>query len=212
MGIKQFFAIILCFLQISAVGFGGIYSIWALTERALVAHAVPGKGASGRNGAHEGAGDRNGARIRGGGCRESELALSREEFERIFGISQVIPGPQASGLTMLGHGAGGFTAMVAIYIGLLLPGIIIIPLLTRAQAYLSRYQWISHFRRGTSLAIISILVLFAWGLVRHGIAGQNGGRFIFALIAIGACLLSLRLRMNPVLLILLSGAVGYFFL
>lgn len=189
--------IVAFFFRVSVISFGGIYSVWALAREALLGSASSGAAA-----------------VPSGGAGVPALlpGLTDADFQKIFGISQMLPGPMASGFSILGYEAGGVAAMLAVYLGLLLPGLILIPLLSGAYRRLSAFSFLRPFQRGASLAIISILIIFLAGLIRSTTGGKPENLPLFLSLAAIVSILNLRLGVRPPILMILVGVVGYFIL
>ncbi len=181
------------FFKISVTSFGGIYSVWALTEDIFVINDQVEKSKI-DNPDHLGP------------------VLNNDEFKKIFGISQLIPGPKTSSLSLIGLKFEGFLPMLAIYLGLVLPGLIIIPFLNLANNYFKKFTYFDGFRQGVKLAVIGILVLFSIGLLRKGTGYELDRSIIFILIASMTFFLNKRYSPNPIILIVLSAIFGYYLL
>ncbi|MES0488595.1 MAG: chromate transporter [Leptospirales bacterium] len=176
------------FFQISLYSFGGIYSIWALTQKKLVTECKVEKQ-----------------------C-EREIVFKQEDFDRIFGISRMIPGPRVGGIAMLGYPLGGVFTMLAILLGLLAPSLLIVPLITKFYNRLSHKENVKNIRKGAQIAIISILAVFLYGLLKKGFRMEWVQSIFYIAIAGSVFWLNKRYRINPVILIVASIIAGYLLL
>ena len=208
--------LLLLFFKISVTSFGGIYSVWALTEEIFV---IGDKETSGNLSNPDEVSNPVVVSI-SGKIPGSETALNpgkigpvlnSDEFKKIFSISQLIPGPKTSSLSLIGLKFGGFLPMIAIYLGLVLPGLILIPLLNHANSYLKKFTYFDGFRQGVKLAVIGILILFSIGLLRKGTGYEIDRSIIFILIASMTFFINRKYGLNPIILIDLSAVLGYFF-
>lgn len=143
---------------------------------------------------------------------EKELKISPERFQQIIGISQMIPGPHATSLTLIGYPLGGIFAMLAIYLGLLLPGLILAPLLVHTYRSVSSWSYFKYFKVGVHIAILAILLLFAIKLLRPMTDSFSGEWFLYLGVALSVFLLNDRFKFRPLFLMPFAGLIGYFFL
>ncbi len=187
------------FLRTSAISFGGIYSVWALTERALFVTAMH---------PHEG----SHLSMRAEGSPAFLPALDRATFDQVFAVAQVLPGPMASGISMLGYASGGLAAMAAIYVGLAAPGAILAPLLLRFWHRLRGFAVFRSFAQGAALASIGVLLYFALTILGRGVlesaVNPRAFLFLFGLALLGG----LSRRVPAALIVCLAGVGGYFLL
>lgn len=178
-----YFQLFISFLQIGALSFGGGYAAMPLIQQQVV-------------------------------TLHGWLSLS--EFTDLITISQMTPGPIAiNSATFVGTRVGGFFGALCATIGCILPSCLLVSLL--AWAYL-KYRDLSIIQdvlsslRPAVIAMIasagfSILVSILWpqGMSSLSALVQNANLRGF-LIFLGALVLLIRLRMNPIHVMVLSGA------
>ena len=171
------------FLQIGALSFGGGYAAMPLIQQQVV-------------------------------TLHGWLSLS--EFTDLITISQMTPGPIAiNSATFVGTRVGGFWGALCATTGCVLPSCLLVSLLAWAYlkyGHLSIIQDVLSSLRPAVIAMIasagfSILISILWpqGLSSLAALAQNVNLRGF-LIFLGALVLLIRLRMNPILVIVLSGA------
>ena len=171
------------FLQIGALSFGGGYAAMPLIQQQVV-------------------------------TLHGWLSLS--EFTDLITISQMTPGPIAiNSATFVGTRVGGFWGALCATTGCVLPSCLLVSLLARAYlkyGHLSIIQDVLSSLRPAVIAMIasagfSILISILWpqGLSSLAALAQNVNLRGF-LIFLGALVLLIRLRMNPILVMVLSGA------
>lgn len=142
--------------------------------------------------------------------------LSLSEFTDLITISQMTPGPIAiNSATFVGTRVGGFWGALCATTGCVLPSCLLVSLLAWAYlkyGHLSIIQDILSSLRPAVIAMIasagfSILISILWpqGLSSLAALAQNVNLRGF-LIFLGALVLLIRLRMNPILVMVLSGA------
>lgn len=171
------------FLQIGALSFGGGYAAMPLIQQQVV-------------------------------TLHGWLSLS--EFTDLITISQMTPGPIAiNSATFVGTRIGGFWGALCATTGCVLPSCLLVSLLAWAYlkyGHLSIIQDVLSSLRPAVIAMIasagfSILISILWpqGLSSLAALAQNVNLRGF-LIFLGALVLLIRLRMNPILVMVLSGA------
>ena len=171
------------FLQIGALSFGGGYAAMPLIQQQVV-------------------------------TLHGWLSLS--EFTDLITISQITPGPIAiNSATFVGTRVGGFWGALCATTGCVLPSCLLVSLLAWAYlkyGHLSIIQDVLSSLRPAVIAMIasagfSILISILWpqGLSSLAALAQNVNLRGF-LIFLGALVLLIRLRMNPILVMVLSGA------
>ena len=171
------------FLQIGALSFGGGYAAMPLIQQQVV-------------------------------TLHGWLSLS--EFTDLITISQMTPGPIAiNSATFVGTRVGGFWGALCATTGCVLPSCLLVSLLAWAYlkyGHLSIIQDVLSSLRPAVIALIasagfSILISILWpqGLSSLAALAQNVNLRGF-LIFLGALVLLIRLRMNPILVMVLSGA------
>ena len=171
------------FLQIGALSFGGGYAAMPLIQQQVV-------------------------------TLHGWLSLS--EFTDLITISQMTPGPIAiNSATFVGTRVGGFWGALCATTGCVLPSCLLVSLLAWAYlkyGHLSIIQDVLSSLRPAVIAMsasagFSILISILWpqGLSSLAALAQNVNLRGF-LIFLGALVLLIRLRMNPILVMVLSGA------
>ena len=171
------------FLQIGALSFGGGYATMPLIQQQVV-------------------------------TLHGWLSLS--EFTDLITISQMTPGPIAiNSAIFVGTRVGGFWGALCATTGCVLPSCLLVSLLAWAYlkyGHLSIIQDVLSSLLPAVIAMIasagfSILISILWpqGLSSLAALAQNVNLRGF-LIFLGALVLLIRLRMNPILVMVLSGA------
>jgi chromate transporter len=117
--------------------------------------------------------------------------LTEPQFVEAVGFSNLVPGSEALKLAMfIGFSSGGIPGVLAALLGAIIPPTVI--MLTVASL-LIRYQgqdWMKHFIKGMTPAIVVLMALVAWQLFR--VANPKS------------------IKWRPLLLALLSFAALYF--
>jgi chromate transport protein ChrA len=218
MQIKLFLIVFWTFFKITAVSFGGIYSVWALAEQELtydlennandyLQNTIPGKNNT----------EQKTSRIKKTSSSFSEnessniFQISKSDFKKIISFSSLMPGPRASGFSLIGYKIGGILLMVAVYLGLVLPGFIVVPILSKGYAYIFRFEFAKYFRDGANYAIIAILLIFCLSLLQSS-QGDLIANIIFLTIVGITFSFSFYFKIHPLFLVICSAFGGYLFL
>ena len=177
----------LTFLMIGAVSFGGGYGMIALIRQEVLSH---------------------------GWLTEAEL------MDRIA-VAESTPGPIAVNIaTFVGSSEGGILGALLATLGVVLPSFLIILLMAALMRNLLRYAGVKAFLGGVRPAVAGLILATGLTLLLSIVCGITEAKappsvdlislIILALLA-GASFLwrrSLRRRPSPILLILLSAALG----
>jgi chromate transporter len=132
--------------------------------------------------------------------------LSMTEFIDVIALSQATPGPIAINCaTYVGYKVGGFWGSVAATVGVVLPSFIIMMVL----AYLFfRYRDVGIVKdilRGIRPVMVALIVAAALSVASLSLTGV-----VPVVVAALVVVAVLGLNLDPVLLLLASGALGYF--
>jgi chromate transporter len=132
--------------------------------------------------------------------------LSMTEFVDVIALSQATPGPIAiNSATYVGYKVAGFWGSVAATVGVVFPSFLIM----MALGYLFfRYRdvgFVKDIFKGVRPVVISLILAAALSVASTSITG-----LVPALVAGAVIAGILALNIDPVLLLLASGALGYF--
>ena len=167
------------FVKIGVLGFGGGYAMLSLIQHEVVDHYA---------------------------------WMTTTEFADMVAISQMTPGPISINMaTYVGYTAGGFFGSLLASFALCLPSIIMVVLIIRLFMNKKTGSFMGHLLKGLKPAIAGLI--FAAGLsmmnaqnfVQIG-KGENNISIVICVLAFAA---SYFFKANPILLIVLSGAVGF---
>lgn len=137
----------------------------------------------------------------------TNLWLKPNEFTDLVAIAQVTPGPIAiNAATYIGYKVGGFTGSVLANLGVILPTFIIMILLTRAFIKFQHNKYVENIFSG----ILPVTV----GLIASAAIMVSYGSFIdykSVLICAAVFIASYKYKVNPILLTIISGILGFIF-
>ena len=168
------------FIKIGVLGFGGGYAMLSLIQHEVVEHYA---------------------------------WMTTTEFADMVAISQMTPGPISINLaTYVGYTTGGISGSLLASFALCLPSMIMVYLIIRMFLNKKNSTLMDNTLKGLKPAIAGLI--FAAGLsmmnaqnfVEIG-RGQNNVSIIICVLAFVA---SYFFKANPILLIVLSGVVGFF--
>lgn len=132
--------------------------------------------------------------------------LTEQEFADIVAISQITPGPIAvNSATYVGYSVTGnvWGALIATF-AVCLPALTVMLLVTRFYLKLNGNRYVSGAMRGMQPMIIGMIAAAALLLMTPATFIDWKSWAIF-----GACLLASFFKVNPIILIILSGVAGF---
>ncbi len=132
--------------------------------------------------------------------------LTETEFFDIVAVSQMTPGPIAiNAATFIGYQKAGIAGAIVCTLGVILPSLLLMLLVTLSYVKLRQRPWFNRiFYRLRPLAV---------GLIASAaiMAGRDAIHDWFSVgIFVGAFLLSWKWKVNPFLLLVGVGVLGYF--
>lgn len=177
----------LVFLEIGAVSFGGGYGMISLVREKMLLHGW----------------------------------MTEEELLQMIAVAESTPGPIAINMaTFVGSTQGGILGSAVATIGVVLPAFCIILLIASIFRNFLQYRAVDAFLSGVRPVVVSLIVttaltmlagnLFAFKTFGDAVSVDFVGCGIFLLL-VGADLLHRRFKkkkMSPILLILISAALG----
>ncbi len=137
--------------------------------------------------------------------------LTVEEFMKIVSISQMTPGPIAvNTATFVGNKAGGvFGAMIAT-IGLTLPSVVLMLLISSFILKVQNHPLKISFFTGIKAVSISLILFAAFNLGGNIFFVDNSTKIIPIIFTGIFYLIINKSRLHPLVIIALAGSIGYF--
>ncbi|MBQ7210108.1 MAG: chromate transporter [Paludibacteraceae bacterium] len=134
--------------------------------------------------------------------------MTQQEFVDMVAISQVTPGPIGiNAATYVGYTATGSVLGSALTtFAIILPSLIIMMSLCRVYFRYQNNIYVKSILQGLRYVVVGLIAAAALLLTNRSTFIDNWSIAIFGL----AVLLSLTLKLHPILLICLSGVAGYF--
>ena len=168
------------FIKIGVLGFGGGYAMLSLIQHEVV---------------------------------ENYGWMTTTEFADMVAISQMTPGPISINMaTYVGYTAGGFPGSLLASFALCLPSIVMVYFIIRLFMNIKSGSLMTNLLKGLKPAIAGLI--FAAGLsmmnAQNFVQIGKGENNISIVICVLAFVASYFFKANPILLIVLSGVVGFF--
>jgi len=176
------------FFKATLLSFGGMFSLWAIVDQKLAVDADEDRKTISQE------------------WTTHLPPVSKEDRDFILTVSNLIPGPKATGLTLTGKLLGSYYYMLAILAGMILPGFLLAPLVFHFGRWLKSKRAARLFVEGAVLAVIAILLLFVSGLVPSHFSVPLQFRFLFIAFLVYA--LQKWKRVNPLVYLIFAGGLG----
>ena len=135
---------------------------------------------------------------------QKEEYLSEDEFLEMFAISQITPGPIAVNMaTFIGYLQGGIVCSTLATLGVILPSLIIITLISIFFLDFTRFTLVQKLFVGILAGIAGEIAYLTFDLAKKiKINLFTGGIFVISLAAL------FILKINPIYVIIIGGVIG----
>jgi chromate transporter len=168
------------FVKIGVLGFGGGYAMLSLIQHEVV---------------------------------DNYAWMTTTEFADMVAISQMTPGPISINMaTYVGYTAGGFLGSLLASFALCLPSIVMVVIIIKLFASKKTGRFMGNLLKGLKPAIAGLI--FAAGLsmmnTQNFVEIGKGENNISIVICVLAFVASYFFKANPILLIVISGVIGFF--
>jgi chromate transporter len=137
--------------------------------------------------------------------QESVIAtewLTESEFVNGLALGQITPGPVIITATFIGYKIGGFTGAVLSTIAVLFPSYLILLFLSPLFKEISQMPFVKPFTAGLVCAFIGMLFQLLFHL------SAKGATDLLSVLVIIASFVLLRLKVSPIVLVLLSAILS----
>jgi chromate transporter len=129
--------------------------------------------------------------------------LTDQQLLDAIAIGQFTPGPVFTTATFIGYVIAGSPGAVLATLGIFLPSFVFVMASSPLIPRLRRSSWASGFLDGVNVASLGLMAAVTWQLSRAAVID-----WITAILALIACVLVFRLKINSAWLVLGGGAVG----
>jgi len=93
--------------------------------------------------------------------------MTEAQFVEAVGFSNLVPGSEALKLAMfIGYSAGGISGVMAALLGAIIPPTVIMLTVASILVRFQGQEWMKHFIKGMTPAIVVLLALVAWQLFK----------------------------------------------
>jgi chromate transporter len=133
--------------------------------------------------------------------------LTQQQMTDMIAISQMTPGPIAINVaTFVGFRQAGFWGSVFTTLGVILPSLIIMFLITFFYLILRKKGWFKAILKDLRPLVIGLIISAAW------LTAKSSFTDWFGIAVFVACfILSLRFKINPLILMFFAGLAGIAF-
>lgn len=125
------------------------------------------------------------------------------EFGESVAIGQISPGPNGLWVISLGYLTYGLAGAALALLAIILPALLVL-VVAAIYARIEHLRWVEGLMRGTSLAVVGIMLTVCWTIMRQPGIDLTG--WLIAAVAFG---LALSGRVNIVVILALAGGAGY---
>jgi chromate transporter len=137
----------------------------------------------------------------------NNMWMKGTEFTDLVAISQVTPGPIAiNAATYIGYKVGGLGGSILANLGIILPTFIMMLFITKAFMKFKHNEYVQNMFSGI-LPVTVGLIASAAVMVSYGSFADYKSVLIF----VGVFIAAYKYKVNPIVLIIVSGLLGFIF-
>jgi len=130
--------------------------------------------------------------------------LTSDQFGQIYSLGQLAPGPNMLMVAVIGYRVAGYAGALAALVGFFLPAGLIMFFCGRVWDRFADSPWKEAVQRGLAPLTIGLMLAGTWVLAKTVILNSTT-----AVIAVVVTVILLLRHVNPALLIVGGGIVGY---
>ncbi|MCE5168678.1 chromate transporter [Paenibacillus profundus] len=137
--------------------------------------------------------------------------LTGQQYTEAVALAGMAPGPIAmNSAVYVGYMAAGWAGSLITALGIILPSAIIMFLVATIFYRVYDNHWVQSALDGMKPAVIALIAYAAVNMTMHSdfASGWNWGLLLPVIIFVCAMLALMKLRMHPIVVILLSGIAG----
>jgi chromate transporter len=132
--------------------------------------------------------------------------ITADQFGQIYSLGQLAPGPNMLMVSVIGYHVSGFFGAFAALVGFFLPAGLITYYAGKAWDRFAENPWRASLARGLGPVTIGLILAGALSIERTVMAGHG---IVPYLIAAAVVAILLRVKINPVFLILGGGVITW---
>ena len=132
--------------------------------------------------------------------------MTEAQFVEAVGFSNLVPGSEALKLAMfIGYSSGGISGVMAALLGAIIPPTVIMLTVASVLVRFQGQDWMKHFIKGMTPAIVVLLALVAWQLFRAANPQAIKWRPLFLALA---SFIALYFGVSPQYVLIGAGILG----
>jgi len=139
--------------------------------------------------------------------------ISAEQFTDIYSLGQLSPGPNMNMVTVIGYHVAGVPGAIVVLLAFYLPSCTLVFVVGRLWDHFEGSPWRDAIQRGMAPITVGLMLSGVYAIGRTATLNlEHSTRFNLTTVAITLVVATVLLRrhVNPALLILAGGAVGWF--
>jgi chromate transporter len=142
---------------------------------------------------------------------EQQHWMTDSQFRDIYAIGQLAPGPNMLMVIAIGDKVAGFPGALVAFLAFFLPACIIAIVTSRVWVHFEGSPWRLAIQRGMAPIVVGLMLAGTIAIARTAIVGEKS-QICLAFASVVFVLLYFGKKINPALLILAGGVMGFFFL
>lgn len=132
--------------------------------------------------------------------------ITMDNFLYFVSIAEITPGPVAVNMvTFIGTSLSGVAGAIMTTAGVVLPSFIIILLIAKFSKKAQRYSIFNSFMTGVKPVLPALFISAIYLIIINGFSGMYP--FVIAIVAF---VIIVKTRLNPLILLLITGIIGLF--
>jgi chromate transporter len=142
---------------------------------------------------------------------EQQGWMTDAQFRDIYAIGQLAPGPNMLMVIAIGNKVAGFPGALVAFLGFFLPACVIAVVTSRVWVHFEGSPWRLAIQRGMAPIVVGLMLAGTIAIARTAIV-EPRQQICLAFAAVVFIALYFGKKINPALLILAGGALGFVFL
>jgi chromate transporter len=142
---------------------------------------------------------------------EQQQWMTDAQFRDIYAIGQLAPGPNMLMVIAIGNKVFGLPGALVAFLAFFLPACLIAVVTSRVWVHFEGSPWRLAIQRGMAPIVVGLMLAGTIAIARTAIVGEKS-QICLAFAAVVFVLLYFGKKMNPALLILAGGLMGFFLL
>ena len=131
--------------------------------------------------------------------------MSDEQFIAIYSLGQLAPGPNMLMVIVIGYHVAGYTGALVAFLAFFVPACVITFVVAKIWDHFDGNPWRAAIQQGMAPLVVGLMASGTIAIARTAVKGWEA----LALAAVVFCALYFGKKINPALLILGGGFVGW---